>query len=267
MKAVWLLAAVGAVTAVVLVARVHRAGSTADPPVATKLDSPQAATSVKSGVRTLTFSGHEWWIKSSRGPVGPGPNVFSEDNVELDDAGRLHLRIVRRNGRWTCAEVVSRRSFGYGTYRFHVQSTEDLDPRIVLGLFTWDTEAAAHHHREIDIEISRWGDPTNQNGQCVVQPYTRPGNIVRFEMPAGRAIHEFSWAPQRVSCASRLVRSGSTEDGALVHRHTFTAGIPPAGGENARINLWLLSGQPPLSETEREVVVERFEFLPLRGMD
>src|SRR5262245_48049078 len=60
----------------------------------------------------IVFSGYEWLAKSSRHPVGPGPNLFSEENIEIDSNGRLHLRIVRRGDRWTSAEIGTRREFG-----------------------------------------------------------------------------------------------------------------------------------------------------------
>src|SRR5258708_3441244 len=109
-------------------------------------------------VRRLRFSGYDWTVKSSDGRVGPGPNYFSDsnDNVLVDAQGRLHLLITQPNGRWYCAEVISIRSFGYGTYRFYLDTNLDnLDPQIVLGMFTWN-DAPAYNHREIDIEVSRW---------------------------------------------------------------------------------------------------------------
>ncbi len=138
--------------------------------------------------RKITFSGYEWNVKSSGDAVGPGPNVFSnsEDNVFVDTEGRLHLLINQKQGRWRCAEVVSARSFGLGTYRFTIDSGIDgLDPNVVLGLFTW-SDAPEYNHRELDVEIARWGDPANANAQFVVQPYTRKANIVRFAIPTGR---------------------------------------------------------------------------------
>jgi hypothetical protein len=38
-------------------------------------------------------------------------------------------------------------------------------------------------------------------------------------------------------------------------------GVPVAGGENARMNLWLFQGRAPLSGQPVEVVLERFEHV------
>jgi len=215
--------------------------------------------------RTIAFSGYDWTVKSSGEPVGPGPNVFSdaEDNVFVDKEGRLHLRINQKEGRWRCAEVVSVRSFGLGTYRFTIDSGIDgLDPNVVLGLFTW-SNAAEYHHRELDVEISRWGDAANANAQFVVQPYTRKGNIVRFAIPpgCGPTTHSVTWTPGRVLCQS-WAGGGHTQprDSTRLHQHTFTQGIPKPGGENARINLWLIGGKPPRAGKDVEIVCSRFTF-------
>lgn len=219
--------------------------------------------------RTLYFSGYTWTVKAaSDGPVGPGPNYFADsaDQVWVDAQGRLHLRIAYKYGRWWAAEVISTRSFGYGTYHFDVDTTlDDLDPNIVLGLFTWSDHPALHH-REIDIEIARWGQANNDNGQCVVQPYNRPENVVRFALPRGLPMsqYSFTWDAQRIVCQVRQgspLASGSTLP--LIYEHTFTAGIPTPGGENARINFWLLGGEAPQHGQDSEVIIHRFEFLPL----
>jgi hypothetical protein len=221
----------------------------------------------KGESRRLRFSGYEWRVKSSDGRVGPGPNYFSdgEDSAFVDDRGRLHLRIAHRDGRWWCSEVISERSFGYGTYRFYLDSNvDDLDPNIVLGLFTWN-DAPAYHHREIDVEISRWGDPNNRNAQFVVQPYTRPRNIARFQVPPGLAAstHVFTWEPERISCRSLAgLGADPAETKGVIQQHTFTQDIPRAGGENARINLWLLAGKRPVGARSAELVISKFEFVP-----
>jgi hypothetical protein len=205
--------------------------------------------------KTITFSGETWYVKTGSGKVGPGPNYFSDSskNVWVDTAGRLHLKITRSGNRWTCAEVISARSFGYGTYRFNLASSVDnLDPNVVLGLFTWNDDPA-FHNRELDIEFSRWGNRNNQNAQYVVQPYTDPLNMFRFQHPAGASVQEISWQPGQVVFQS-------TNAGGTVASRTMTNGIPQAGGENARFNLWLFQGRAPSDRKEAEVIVQSFDF-------
>lgn len=212
--------------------------------------------------RVVRFSNYDWVVKTNVDRrVGPGPNYFGDDAVEVTPEG-LKLKIVERDGRYYCGEVVSRRSFGYGTYRFTLGSNIDrLAPNLVLGLFTWSDDPA-YAHRELDVEISRWGDPDNDNGQFVVQPYNVPGNMIRFPVPAGLAssIHEFTWLPG--SARFRAQGFGGNAGRSTVKEHTFSRRIPEAGGENARINLWLVSGRPPGAGVT-EVIISKFEFSPV----
>jgi len=218
--------------------------------------------------RTISFSGHVWQVKTSKGRVGPGPNYFSDaaSNVWVDSQGRLHMVIRKTKGRWECAEVVSNSSFGLGTYRWYLDSAvHALDRNVVLGLFTWN-DAPEFNHREIDFEAARWGnaaDPTN--AQYVIQPYDVPGNTFRFTIPAGltQTTHAFTW---RTSSVEALSLKGSQATPAspsdVLYQHTFTAGIPQPGGENARANLWLYQGRAPSNGQSVEVVIRKFEFVP-----
>ncbi|MBK8045925.1 MAG: hypothetical protein IPK16_01575 [Anaerolineales bacterium] len=113
--------------------------------------------------RTISFAGYPWQVKTSAAyPIGPGPNYFSDstNNVWVDTAGQLHLKLTGSGSYWYAAEVINMASLGYGTYTFTTNGAVDkLDPNVVLGLFTWDTTAPAANYREIDAEFSRWGDP------------------------------------------------------------------------------------------------------------
>jgi hypothetical protein len=90
-------------------------------------------------LRSITFANQLWYVKPARwGRTGPGNNYWSEDNVSVDANGRLHLKIVKRGDRWTSAEIWSAHSFGYGNYRFTVDTpVHNLDQNGVLGLFTY----------------------------------------------------------------------------------------------------------------------------------
>jgi hypothetical protein len=213
--------------------------------------------------RTLRFAGRAWGVKTSRGArCGPGPNVFADDprNVWVDQDGRLHLRITRRDGAWQCVEVAALVPMGHGTYAFRVEDPGELDPNIVLGLFLY-----AGAHREIDIELGRFGvahDPTN--AQFTVQPLGdgTPAFASRFWLDArdGRVTHEIVWRGDEVSF--RSIRTGS---GDVISTASTAETIPPdAPGDQlrARINLWLHEGRPPANGEECAVIVAGFAFTP-----
>ena len=219
--------------------------------------------------RTLLFSGYQWMVKSSQGRVGPGPNYFSgsADNVWIDDQGRLHLRITHSGNSWECAEVISLRSFGYGIYRFYLDTPLDnLDPNSILGLFTW-SDAPEYSHREIDIECAKWGDEEDStNAQFVVQPYQRSDHLLRFHVPSfAHTTHRFTWKQDSVFFQSLQGHHPEPPNPSNVIRQwNCTKGIPKAYDENARMNLWLMGGLKPKYLKEIEVVVKEFEFVPLQ---
>ena len=220
-------------------------------------------------VRTLEFSGYTWWVKTSSGRVGPGPNYFSDspNNVWVDESGFLHLKITKVKSRWYCAEVVSTEVFGHGTYQWELASPVDnLDRNVVLGLFTW-SDISEYAYGEIDIEFSRWGSRNlYPNAQFVVQPFDAEGHRVRFTMPAGvpESTHNFLWAPDGVWFQS-LAGHWLTEppESATIFEWPFlSAWPPPTGTENARLNLWLYQGVVPSNRLEVEVVFKSFTLVP-----
>lgn len=204
---------------------------------------------------TIQFSGYEWRVRNAPSDRG-GKNLYSPENVSVDDQGAMHLRANLTGKDWTCAEVAVTRSLGYGTYRFVVRDVAHLDPSLVFGIFTWDYAGWAQGNREMDIEITRWGDPANQNAQYVVQPYHVAANVARFETPAGTLTHEFRWEPGRA--AFKTTRAS----GDAVAAHEFTSGVPAPGIESIRMNHYAFHIGPAIKATASEVVVERFEYLP-----
>jgi hypothetical protein len=209
--------------------------------------------------KTIAFSGYEWDVRRSPSDRG-GPNDYDPENAWVDDAGALHLKIARRGDQWTSAEVALTRPLGYGTYVFVVRLPPDLAPAAAFSLITWDDEGLDQNHRELDVEMSRWGDPRTANTQYVVQPYYVAANVHRFTSPAGRLTHSFRWEPGRASF--RSFRGADTTGDHPIARYEFTAGVPTPGNERVRMNLYYFRYSPASLETEVEVVVERFQYLP-----
>lgn len=210
--------------------------------------------------KTLMFSGYEWelrWISSDRG----GANDYDPSNAWVDEHGFLHMRLAQRNGRWTSSEVINTRSLGYGTYSFVVRDTSHMDPAAALGLLTWDEQGAEQNHRELDIEISQWGDRSISNGQFVIQPYYVPANVVRFQAPAGQLTHSFRWEPGRAAFKTARGANAASR-GPAVAEHEFTAGVPIPGTERVRMNLYYFRFAPEPPRGDVEIVVEKFEYLP-----
>jgi hypothetical protein len=214
--------------------------------------------------KSLQFSGYEWRIRSAPSNRGGRSNPYDPGNAWTDEGGALHLRIAKTPGGWTCAEVSLTRNLGYGTYSFTVRDTSRLEPAAVFGMFTWDYAGADQNNREMDIEISHWGDPASKNAQYVVQPYYVPANVVRFMTPTGSLTHSFRWEPGRATFKTiRNYESGQPVRGAKnIAEHVFTSGVPFPGIESVRMNLYIFGNAKIPLQNEAEVVIEKFEYLP-----
>ena len=217
----------------------------------------------RAGCRgTVHFSGYDWTARATVSDHGGVPNQYNPANVWIDEKGYLHLRMAQRDGQWSCAEVSLNRSLGYGTYKFVVQDSATLRPSAVLGMFTWDDSGSADLHNEMDIELSRWGDPKGRNAQYVVQPFYAPDNLSRFTAPVGVLTYTFRWEPGIVSF--KTVNGASTGSEAKpLSDHVFTSGIPTPAHETVHIDLYDFHHLESSSQQPAEAVIEKFEFLPL----
>src|SRR5439155_22378398 len=122
--------------------------------------------------KPIHFSGYDWKVRTIAGDRGGLNNLYDADNAWTDSRGALHLRIQKKGGRWACAEVELTRSLGYGTYIIVVSGTTHLEPAAVLSMNTFDDWGGDQHYRELDIEMSRWGDAANKNNaQYGIQPF------------------------------------------------------------------------------------------------
>jgi hypothetical protein len=218
--------------------------------------------------KTLQFSGYDWTVRREASFRGGTGNTFDPDNAWIDGKGALHLRIAanqnhssKSQSKWTCAEVELNRSLGYGTYVFTVRDTAHLEPAAVLSLFTWDDKGTEQNRREMDVEISRWGDPKGHDTQYVVQPYYVPSNIYRLKVQPGIVTHSLRWEPGQATFSTTM----GTDESANKHpvdQHIFRIGVPPADDGNVHMSLYVFgAGKTPLNH-ETEVVIEKFEFLP-----
>jgi hypothetical protein len=210
----------------------------------------------------LRFSGYDWKIQMVSATRGGLNNLYDADNVWTDSGGAMHLRITKKPKGWTCAHVILGRSLGYGTYRFVVHDTASLEPAAVLSMHTFDESGADQHYREMDVEISHWGNPaSHDNAQYGIQPFYVPGNVVQFSEPGGTLTHSMSWEPGRVSF--KTFRGSSPNTGArAVYEHVFTSGVPTPGQEFLEFMLYFVASENHPLQKESEVVIDRFEYMP-----
>jgi hypothetical protein len=211
--------------------------------------------------KTIHFSGYDWAVRATGSDRGGEANAYDVSNAWVDDKGFLHLRSLQLNGRWTCAEVGLTRSLGYGTYKFTVRDGAHLPSSAVVTFLTFDDEQTQDSASEIDVELSRWGDPKRKNSQFVIQPYYVPENVFRFESPAGAVTHTFHWEPGRVTFQSEI-GSAQSPGARPIASHAFSSGVPVPAKETVRMNLYDFQHSHHPSQPPAEVVIEKFEYLP-----
>lgn len=218
---------------------------------------------IPSSTRIINFSGYEWVVRTSEeAKQGPGPNLFSdsEDNVWVDSQGKLHLKVVQKDGNWYCSGVTLRRSFGYKKYIIYLASdVTKLDENVVGGFFTYKND-----NEEIDIEFSRWSITNNQNTQFAVQPSFLAGNKVRFDMDSNTDLstHFFNWQPDKIEFGSYKGHTLNPTNENVISTWTYTGkNIPPENDERLKINLWLFRGNSPTDKKPAEMIINRIEVL------
>jgi len=210
--------------------------------------------------KTIAFSGYDWLVRQLPNDRH-GMNDYDPRNVWVDAEGCLHLLLTERDGKWTSADVRLTRSLGYGTYAFDVRDTSQLDPSAAFSMYTFDPLGSDQNFRELAVDVSRWGEAGNMNGQFVVQPETVPANVLRFAIPAGRVTHSFRWEPGRVGFRA-VQRTGASGGEKVVAERLFTARVPTAGAERPQLTLLYDRSSPRPPAKAVEVVVEKFVFLP-----
>jgi len=209
--------------------------------------------------KPLKFSGYDWDVRTIASDRGGTNNLYDPDNAWTDASGALHLRMQKKSGKWSCAEVVLNRSLGYGTYILTVRDTSHLEPAAVFSMNTFDDAGGDQHYREMDVEISRWGNAANKNNaQYGVQPFYVPGNVFPFKVLSGTLTHTMHWQSGRVSFKT----TRGTAEGPYVSEHEFTSGVPTPGQERVQLFFYVVTSENSPLQKGGEIIVEKFEYLP-----
>jgi hypothetical protein len=211
---------------------------------------------------SLKFSGYDWSVRMIASDKGGMNNLFDPENARTDTSGALHMKIQKKSGRWSCAEIYLNRSLGYGTYSVTVRDTSHLEPAAAFAMYTLDDSAGEQHYREMDVEIHGRGDPVNKNNaQYAIQPFYSPGNLFLFTTPSGTLTYVLRWESGHATF--QTFRGRSSGAGAqLVSEHEFTSGIPAPGQAVLRLIFFVVASDRNPMQKPSEVVVEKFEYLP-----
>ncbi|ASZ12226.1 glycoside hydrolase family 16 protein [Chitinophaga pendula] len=234
-------------------------------------DAPGDATAnnrppAKTEALTINWSGYTWNVKQPSGTSGPGNNYWSPDNVWVDAQGRLHLKIKREpSGRWTCAEIYSTRTFGYGSYVWKVEGRVDkLDRNIVFGLFNYKSGDDGHH--EVDVEFARWGNDASHNFNYTVYPaYGDPAtrDFQTYELALNGTYSTYRFNRNSTRVAYKSFHGHTENESNAFYAWTTRAGFPVSTEAlPVHLNLWLFQGQAPANGQEVELIVHSFTYTP-----
>jgi hypothetical protein len=226
------------------------------------------ALGLSTQAKDIQFGGYTWTVRSGRG--GPGPNTWDQNNVWLDSATNLHLKISHRDGNWSCAEITMTKRLGFGRYQFQTTGRIDrLDDNVVLGLFNYPTgEVGPDGTHEIDIEFARWGKAENPMGNFTVWPVEKgPKQVTKsfpFELTRDPMTHRFTWSRDQILFQS--LKGHRDDDREELSRWIYSPQEPTRFISQqpmpVHINLWLFRGLPPKDRQEVEVVIRDFKFTP-----
>ena len=205
----------------------------------------------------INWKGQRWYLTSG-GRSSPGNNYWDNtgNGVWIDSQGRLHLTVRNDNGVWKSTMLNSQYKYKYGTFTWKVDSpVYTYDKNSVVGLFTYLDD-----NNELDIETSRWGNPTNGNLWYTVQPYGVAGNEQGYNVPSyidgSSTYYRIDWQPTSIRFVS-WKSDGTLSDGTLIADHTYTntAGIP-ATSQYVMMNFWMMSGTTP--QQDMELIISDF---------
>lgn len=230
----------------------------------TDVDSKYTFIEDKAVLSTINFSGYNWKIKHSpTAKIGPGPNYWAKQNVWLDAQGFLHLRLIKYQNKWYCAEVQSVDSFGMGSWQWQIEGRVDLlDKNVVFGLFNYSGNDGFD---EMDIEFARWGNNNYPNLNYTIWPATTGFQNFHqeqeFSLNGTYTTHRFTRTANSVILKS--LHGHVNDDTNLFASATCTS--PPTSISTlampVHMNLWLFQGHAPSDSKSVEIVVHSFSYV------
>jgi hypothetical protein len=222
------------------------------------MNNSYASAEIKLKQNKILFSNYEWNIKSSSRKVGPGLNYFSSssENVYVDEKGKLHLKVIKKDDQLYSTEISLTESLGYGEYSFKIENDfTSFEDDIVFGFFLWDDDDCLNDHKEVDIEFSKWGNPkSNFNLQYIVHPFSDSSSSRFYLNTTGNTLHKIIWIKDKIEFISL-----SLTDNKIIRTWQFNGKIPSPGNEKLKINLWAAGAKRIKSETE--AIISDFSFI------
>jgi beta-glucanase (GH16 family) len=214
----------------------------------------------------LRFAGIDWSVSTTaeRFPGAARGFAWSECNVTLetlaDGKEVLTLRLRKEPSGWRGAQIESEATYQYGTFSMTTESSLRPmlfdSPSAVLGFFTYLGPA---YTNEIDMEFTRWGNPSIPPMHYTVWPPVRAGATPSdgASSPSGEdsefvrlSHHRFVWTEHSVA-----FKSSSGEESAPIGRPFTVSTNVPTKPMHIMLNLWVERQANMGMATEYEVKI------------
>ena len=208
-------------------------------------------------VTSINWAGYTWQITDYKG------GSFTSDNVWVDTAGKLHMKLIYENGKWEGYNLILNNTVGYGTYKWNIDTDvgalEKANPSLLFSPFLFDSTLSSQNYGEIDIHMSKFGatdDRTNMNWTI------RSAGLTDYEGITGAGVtHTLQWMPTYL----KFTAQGPSQPYKEMN-FTNAAQIPNATG-NMQLLLYideLNNAAPPngASTYSQEVVLSGFTYTP-----
>ena len=233
---------------------------------------------VNKGGNSIVFGGITWDISNAQKTPAPGynykfdgylngSNVYSM--VSKDSQGNLHIKIQKIGNSWYCPELTSRYHYGYGEYRYYVNSNLNFDQNVVAGLFNYENDT-----REIDLEFHHWVEQPQCSafeGNYIIQqptklcanltPSPEQVNWYNFETPSDPlTTHKYTWSNGSVHFQSYKGNTPTLENqqNAIAEWTSTCHGywVPEPGASFVVMNLWMMAPKPSDNSTTVELIIK-----------
>jgi hypothetical protein len=234
---------------------------------------PDYSQAVAPARPTISWKGHTWKVTNG-GMAGVAKG--NPANVSIDSHGYVHLRIVKRNGTYTAAEMFTTDLMGYGTYQWWIQGKiDDMDKSTVLGLFPYGPvrHIGKDAEDELDIEFSKWNN-TLCKGACNAD-FTFYPATGKVALGPKESDFEVNLHGGKLTTA-RLVWTPTSVTG------TIMSGLQPIGTTAHVLKTWIFAPTDPearipqqpmptgmnlwcfkvLPTSNQQVVLRDFQFVP-----
>lgn len=205
---------------------------------------------------TFSWSGEKWiardydtWPSSI---LGGGPHYNSTEwyssLVQPQPDGSLKMTLENKGSYPVAAQIVSEKSYGYGTYQMTVTGDfNNFHPGVVFGsMFTYDyTDGPAGGHNEINGgEISNW-DGTGVTDSSNFYKNTGGDPIVAGStvLPSGNTTitTRMKWEKDKITWD---LFSGNGTSGTSLGHYVSTTDVPTPHNEQVNVNIWVKGSDP-----------------------